>query len=273
MPNLLRVLAIGAHPDDCDYRFGGCATKYVRLGHRVKFVSLTNGDGGHYREGGGPLARRRYQEAQRAARIAGIEYQLLDLHDAELIPSLENRWAVVNVIREFEPDLVVTNRPNDYHPDHRYASQLVQDAAYTVTIPNVQALTPHLRYNPVIAYWSDSFTRPYPHTPDVAVSIDDVVENKIDMLDSHVSQFYEWLPYNHGALQQMPEGREARRQWMAAQRLAAMAREADRCRHLLKRLYGEEVGARVRYAESFEFGEYGGQVTEESLGELFPFFE
>jgi LmbE family N-acetylglucosaminyl deacetylase len=273
MSDTLRILVIGAHPDDCDYHFGGCAAKYVRLGHRVKFVSLTNGDGGHYFEGGGPLARRRYQEAQRVAELAGIEYQILDNHDAELMPTLENRWAVVNIIREYEPDLVVTNRPNDYHPDHRYTAQLVQDAAYTVTIPNVQALTPHLKYNPVIAYWNDDFMRPYPHTPDVAVDVDDVAEVKIDMLDCHESQFYEWLPYNHGTLDTLPEDRQARRQWMAAQRLGRMAREADRCRELLKRLYGEERGAQVRYCESFELGEYGGRVTQDGLWRLFPFFD
>jgi len=271
MTKKLRVLAIGAHPDDCDYRFGGCAIKYARLGHRVKFVSLTNGDGGHYREGGGPLAQRRLQEAQNVARLAGIEYQLVDLHDAELMPTLENRWLVVRIIREFQPDLVVTNRPNDYHPDHRYTSQLVQDAAYTVTIPNVQALTPHLQYNPVIAYWNDGFQRPYPHTPDVAVDIDDVAEQKVDLLDCHVSQFYEWLPYNHGVMDQLPDSPKERRDWLAAQRLAAMAKEADRCRHLLKRFYGEETGSSVRYCESFEFGEYGGRVTEEDLPRLFPF--
>jgi len=272
MSRTLRVLAIGAHPDDCDYRFGGCAIKYARLGHRVKFVSMTNGDGGHYGQGGGPLARRRLEEARSSAAVAGIEYQVLDLHDAELVPSLENRWLVVKLIREFAPDMVVTNRPNDYHPDHRYTSQLVQDAAYTVTIPNVQALTPHLQYNPVIAYWNDGFQRPYPHTPDVAVDIDDVAELQMDMLNCHVSQFYEWLPYNHGTVDQLPSDPGARRDWMAEQRLGMMAGEADRCRELLKRLYGEERGAQVRYCESFEFGEYGGAVTEDSLAELFPFF-
>jgi LmbE family N-acetylglucosaminyl deacetylase len=268
----LRVLAFGAHPDDCDINVGGLAVKYARLGHKVKFVSLTNGDTGHFSMGGGPLAKRRQEEAQRSARIAGIEYEVLDIHNGQLLPTLENRWRVVCIIREFQPDLIITNRPNDYHPDHRYGSQLVADAAYTVTVPNVMALTPHLNYNPVVAYWGDRFRRPYPFTPDVAVSIDDVIEVKLDMLHCHESQFYEWLPYNQNRLHEVPQGDRERRAWLAAQRLPAMAAEADRCRELLKRLYGEERGAVVRYAEALEFGEYGGAVTDELFSRLFPFF-
>jgi len=272
MSEPLRILAFGAHPDDCDICVGGLAVKYARLGHKVKFVSVTNGDTGHFSIGGGPLARRRQQEAQRSAAIAGIEYEVLDIHNGQLLPTLENRWTIVRIIREFKPDLVITNRPNDYHPDHRYTSQLISDAAYTVTIPNVQALTPHLMYNPVVAYWGDNFKRPYPFTPDVAISIDDVIETKLDMLNCHDSQFYEWLPYNQNILDQVPDDPHERRAWMAAQRLPKMEEEANRCRELLKKLYGEERGSQVKYAEALEFGEYGGAVNEETFARLFPFF-
>ena len=272
MSEPLRILAFGAHPDDCDIRVGGMAIKYARMGHQVKFVSLTNGDTGHYSIGGGVLARRRYQEAQRSAQIAGIEYQVLDIHNGQLMPTLENRWTVVSIIRQFQPHLVITNRPNDYHPDHRYSSQLICDAAYTVTIPNVQALTPHLMYNPVVAYWGDRFRRPYPFTPGVAIGIDDVIETKLDMLHCHESQFYEWLPYNQNKLEQVPEDLQERRAWLASQRLPAMAEEADRCRELLKKLYGEERGSQIKYAEALEISELGGAVTEESFSRLFPFF-
>jgi len=273
MSEQLRILAIGAHPDDCDIKVGGLAIKYARLGHRVKFVSVTNGDAGHQEMAGASLAKRRYAETQRSAAIAGIEYQVLDIHDSQIMPTLENRYTIVNIIREFQPDLVITNRPNDYHPDHRYTSQLVADAAYTVTIPNVQALTPHLMYNPVVAYWGDDFKRPYPFTPDVAVSIDDVIEQKLDMLNCHESQFYEWLPYNANVLDQVPDDPEKRRQWMASKRLPPMEREAERCRELLNKLYGEESGSRVKYAEALEFCEYGGPVTDENFPRLFPFFQ
>ena len=267
-----RILAFGAHPDDCDSEVGGLAVKWARLGAKVKFVSLTNGNTGHFALGGGPLARRRYDEAQRSAAVAGIEYEVVDINNGQLLPTLENRWLVVRIVREFQPDLVIANRPNDYHPDHRYASQLISDAAYTVTIPNVQSLTPHLLYSPAVAYWPDDFRRPYPFTPDVAISIDDVIEVKTDMLDCHESQFYEWLPYNQNKLEQVPGDEKARRAWMAEQRLPAMARVADLCRDLLERLYGEETGARVKYAEALEFGEYGGAITPEAFARLFPFF-
>jgi LmbE family N-acetylglucosaminyl deacetylase len=270
--SMLRVLAFGAHPDDCDLKVGGMAIRYACLGHAVRFVSVTNGDSGHHEMGGGPLAKRRYAEAQRAAAIAGVEYQVLDIHNGQLVPSLENRWLLVRIIREFEPDLVITHRPNDYHPDHRYTSQLVQDAAYTVTVPNVVALTPHLMRNPVIAYMSDSFQKPAPFAPDVAVSIDEVWETKLDMLNCHESQFYEWLPYNQGILDQVPQDATARRTWLGEQRGASSARLADRCRDLLCKLYGAERGAAIRYAEAFEICEYGSPLTEERLPVLFPFF-
>ncbi|MGQ9555416.1 MAG: PIG-L deacetylase family protein [Anaerolineae bacterium] len=272
MSETLRVLCIGAHPDDCDVRVGGLAVKYARLGHKVKFVSMSNGNAGHYAIGGAPLAQRRYQEAQRSAAIAGIEYTLLDIADGQIMPTLENRWTVVTIIREFRADLVITNRPGDYHPDHRYTAQLVQDAAYTVTVPNVMALTPHLSYNPVFAFWSDRFQRPYPFTPDVVVSIDDVIETKLDMLQCHESQFFEWVPYNMNILDQVPADPAGRRSFLARQWLPLMERDAECGRSLLQRLYGQERGSAVRYAECLEFCEYGRRVTADVFQRLFPFF-
>lgn len=268
----LRILAFGAHPDDCDIKLGGMAVKYAQLGHKVRFVSVTNGDTGHHEMGGGPLAKRRRAEAQRAAEIAGIEYDVLDIHNGQLVPSLENRWLLVRIIREYQPHLVITHRPNDYHPDHRYTSQLVQDAAYTVTVPNVVALTPHLLDNPVIAYVSDTFRKPNPFAPDVAVGIDDVIEQKMDMLSCHQSQFYEWLPYNQGILDQVPEESQERRRWLFRLRAPHFAAVADRCRDLLVELYGSERGQAIRYAEALEVCEYGAPLKRESIPTLFPFF-
>src|SRR5574338_957126 len=92
----LRVIAIGAHPDDCDIKFGGTAAKLARQGHLVKFLSVTNGDAGHQQMGGGELARRRYKETQESARRLGIaEYEVLDNHDGELLPSIEVRRQVI----------------------------------------------------------------------------------------------------------------------------------------------------------------------------------
>lgn len=270
----LRILAFGAHPDDCDIKIGGLAIQYARLGHTVKFVSVTNGDTGHHEMGGGPLARRQWQEAQRAGQIAGVGYEILDIHNGQLMPTLENRWWLVRIIREFKPDLVVTHRPNDYHPDHRYTAQLVHDAAYTVTIPNVQALTPHLRANPVIAYMSDPFRRPYPFTPDIVVGIDHVVEKKLDVLDCFESQMYEWMPYNLEAEHRVQlDTPERRRAWLNELWLPSFAEIADRYRDLLKKLYGPERGAQIRYAEALEVCEYGARLTTENTPLLFPFYD
>ncbi|MDE0636311.1 MAG: PIG-L family deacetylase [Candidatus Poribacteria bacterium] len=269
----IRVLVFGAHPDDCDIKAGGVAALYAQKGHRVKFVSVTNGDAGHHEMGGGPLAQRRNAEAQAAANIIGIEYELFDNHDGELMPTLENRYQIIRTIREFRPDLIMTHRPNDYHPDHRYTSILVQDAAYMVTVPNISALTPHLQKNPVIVYLSDGFMKPYPFTPDVVVGIDAVVEQKIDMLHCHESQFYEWLPYNNGTLNAVPNSSEDRREWLAGRLRNRFNSIAEKYRDLLVELYGKKVGANIQYAEAFESCEYGSSLAAENLPILFPFFE
>ncbi len=201
----LNIIAFGAHPDDCDQRAGGTAAKFAALGHRVRFVSVTNGDAGHQTEGGGALAARRRDEAQEAGRRLGVDYIVLDNHDGELLPTLKPREEIIRQIRLWKADLVLAPRPNDYHPDHRYTGVLVQDAAYMVVVPNITPDTPALRKNPVFMYFQDNFQRPNPFTPDVAVSIDDVIEKKIDALDAHVSQMYEWLPWVGGNLDKVPK--------------------------------------------------------------------
>jgi LmbE family N-acetylglucosaminyl deacetylase len=268
---MVTVLAIGAHPDDCDLCAGGVAVLYARQGHSVHFVAATNGDAGHYAAGGAPLARRRLAEARAAAAVAGIEYHVLDNHDGEVEPTLANRRQIIRLIREIQPDLVLTHRPNDYHPDHRYTSLLVQDAAYMVTVPGVVALTPHLRTDPVICYMSDEFRRPYPFSPDVVVDIDDAMDTKLEMFHQHTSQVYEWLPYNRGVLDEVPAGESERRAWLRRTWSPRSSAIADRFRNLLIELYGPERGSRVRYAEAFEACEYGAPLTPEARRRLFPF--
>lgn len=270
----LRILVIGAHPDDCDFKAGGVATKYAALGHVVRFVSVTNGDAGHQRLGGVELAEMRRAEAEAAGAVIGIEYQVLDHHDGQLEPSLFNRQTIIRLIRSFGPDLILTHRPNDYHPDHRYTSTLVQDASYLVTVPNLCEDTPALRASPVIAYLSDDFQRPYPFTPDVAVDIDDAIERKLDMLHCHTSQVYDWLAWHDGVLQQVPAGATERREWLRGRMIEPFDPViADRYRDLLVRWYGPQQGAAVRYCEAFELCEYGQQPSAAELRRLFPFFD
>jgi LmbE family N-acetylglucosaminyl deacetylase len=264
----LNIVAFGAHPDDCDQRAGGVAAKYAALGHRVRFVSVTNGDAGHQTEGGGALAARRRAEAQEAGRRIGIEYVVLDNHDGELLPALHVREQIIRQIRQWNADLVLAPRPNDYHPDHRYTGVLVQDAAYMVVVPNVAPDTPALHRNPVFMYFQDGFQRPNPFNPDVAVSIDDVIEKKIDMLDAHVSQMYEWLPWVAGTLDQVPKDAAARRRWLRDTRAGA---PTPAVRATLAKWYGSEKGSAVRHAEAFEICEYGTRPDEALIRKLFPF--
>ena len=264
----LNVIAFGAHPDDCDQRAGGVAAKYAALGHRVRFVSVTNGDAGHQTEGGGALAARRRAEAREAGRRIGIEYVVLDNHDGELLPTLAVREQIIRQIREWNADLVLAPRPNDYHPDHRYTGSLVQDAAYMVVVPNVASDTPALRKNPVFMYFEDGFQKPQPFAPDVAVSIDDVIEKKFDMLDAHVSQMYEWLPWVDGTLDRVPKDPAARRRWLRETRAV---QPSPAVRAALAKWYGPEKSGAVRYAEAFEICEYGTRPDQAMIRKLFPF--
>jgi len=244
---------------------------YRERGHVVKLVSLTNGDAGHQDMGGGPLARRRAAEARCAGGVIGAEYVTLDNHDGELMPTLEARRQLIRVIREFRPDLVFAPRVDDYHPDHRATGELVRDAAYMVTVPNVVAETPHLSRNPVFVLVEDRFTRPTPFAPDVVVDIDSVVEKKVDMYHCHTSQMYEWLPYNQGILDQVPRGDVERRTWLAARLTGQWKATAERFRAGLVERYGASRGTKVQHAEAFEISEYGSQPSKEELERLFPF--
>ena len=266
----VRVIAFGAHPDDCDLGAGGLAAKYAALGFKVKFVSLTNGDAGHQTQGGEELAKRRRAEAQEAGRRIGVEYEVLDNHDGKLLPTLDVREQVIREIRQWKADVVIGPRPNDYHPDHRYTGVLVQDASYMVIVPNIVKDTPPLPRNPVFLYYSDRFTRPQPFRPDIVVSIDDVFQKKIDMLDAHVSQFYEWLPWTTGNLDQVPKNVVERKKWLAAQPMV-VRKGSPEWRVTLEKRYGAEASS-IQYVEAFEITEYGRQPSEEELRKLFPFF-
>jgi len=264
----LRVIAFGAHPDDCDQRAGGTAARWAAAGHAVKFVAVTSGDAGHQTEGGGALARRRRLEAQEAGRRFGIAaYETLDNHDGQLLPTIDVREQVIRRIRQWNADIVLAPRPNDYHPDHRYTGVLVQDSAYMVVVPNIAPDTPPLRKNPVFLYFEDRFQRPNPFRPDVAVAIDEVFDLKIRALDAHVSQMYEWLPWVDGQLEKVPAEPRARLEWLRGVRSPPLT---DAVREALRRRYGARADA-IKSAEAFELCEYGRQPSAEELGRLFPY--
>jgi LmbE family N-acetylglucosaminyl deacetylase len=262
----VRIICIGAHPDDCEIEFGGTAAKMAARGDAVKFLSVTNGEAGHHRHPGPELVARRKKESDEAARRLGIAAtEILNNRDGQLAPSIEARNQLVRQIRTWAADMVITHRPWDYHPDHRYTGQLVQDSAYLVTVPYIDSGTPALRSNPVFLYLEDSFQSPVPFKADIAVNIDDVWQRKLDALDAHQSQVYEWLPWLQG--EDVPADAAPRRKWLDA----TWSREPSQCtRVALARRYGTRDAALVRNAEAFAICEYGRRPSAEELDEMFP---
>ena len=267
-PAQVRVIAIGAHPDDCDLEAGGTAQLLEARGIKVKFVSITNGDAGHPTQGGGALGSRRRAEAIEAGKRIGVEeYEVLDHHDGELMPSLEIRHELIRIIRRWKADAVISHRTNDYYCDHRYAGQLVTDTSLQVVVPNICPDTPPLERNPVYLYFRDEFQQPNPFRPDIAISIDEVYQKKIFGLDAHVSQFYEWLPWLYRYTGDVPKTSDARLAWLAKTQSEPIT---PAMRSALEHWYGAEKASHVVHAEAFEVSEYGTKPTEADLRQLFP---
>lgn len=258
-----RFLVFGAHPDDADLMLGGTALKLIAAGHKVKFVSVANGDCGHFNMNPEELAERRYLEAQASAEIAGLEeYQILDSPDCNIETSTKEREKIVSIIRQFEPDVVITHRINDYHVDHRATAQLVQDASFLVMVP---LYCPNITIPeewPVFAHSWDNFQNPTPFRADATVIIDEVLEQKLAMMNCHFSQFYEWLPWNKGFkdfdVKSMTESEK--RQWLMDNWIYRNVKQAE--------LYLKNQPP-PRYVESFEQSEYGRQLSTKEFSTLF----
>lgn len=263
----INVVVIGAHPDDCDVDAGGTAILWAKAGHNVMFVSVTNGDAGHHEKGGGALAKIRLAEAQEAGKRFGVKYVVLDNHDGELMPTLENRLKIIRLIRQWNADVVIGPRPNDYHPDHRNTAILIQDAAYMVIVPNVAPDTPPLKKNPVFLFTQDGFQKPYPFQPDIVVDITQVADQKIYAMAAHESQFFAWLPWTNGTLGQVPETEKERLDWLAKWRNQEIPENIQKS---LVKWYGTENAAKAKIAEAFEICEFGRRPSDEEIRELFP---
>ncbi len=270
---VLRIIAFGAHPDDCEIKASGVARMWAEQGHKVKFVSVTNGDIGHHEMSGGPLARRRLAEIEECARLLGIETEMLDNHDGELMPTLENRKTIARLIREWQADIVLTPRPNDYHPDHRYTAILVQDAAFMVTVPNFTPTTPRVEKNPTFLYYADRFQKPNPFEPTIIVGIDTHSAPKYACMAALRSQFSEWNAWLDGYDHEVPADEAGRVAYITQKFQERDASVANRYRDLLVEYYGEQRGRAFQYAEAFELSEYGSQPGREELKKLFPFFD
>lgn len=266
----INIVVIGAHPDDCDVDAGGTAILWAKEGHNVLFVSVTNGDAGHHEKGGGALAKIRMAEAQEAGKRFGVKYLVLDNHDGELMPTFENRLKIIRLIRQWNADVVIGPRPNDYHPDHRNTAILVQDAAYMVIVPNVAPDTPPLKKNPVFLFTQDGFQKPYPFQPDIAVDISAVTDQKIYAMAAHESQFFEWLPWTNGTLDQVPATEQERLEWLARWRKIEIS---PAVKSSLEKWYGAAKTEKIIAAEAFEICEFGRRPSDTEIRTLFPMLE
>jgi len=268
----LRIIVFGAHPDDAELDAGGVAALWAAQGHAVKFVSMTNGDIGHFQMAGGPLAQRRTKEVQECARLFGIETEVLDIHDGELMPTLENRRTVARLIREWQADIVIGHRPYDYHPDHRYTGELMQDAAVVVVAPFFVPDTPPTKKNPVFLYSYDGFKKPYPFEPSIVVGIDPAADQKWDCISAMPSQFGDEHSWQASTGSGIPSGEAERKAYLLDRVKRRNQAVADQFRDRLIALYGQEKGSQIQYAEAFELCQYGSQVDEQTLKQLFPGF-
>lgn len=273
MDDRLRIIAFGAHPDDCEISAGGVGALWAARGHAFKCVSMTNGDIGHFGMSGGELAIRRMQEVEAAAEILGIETEVFDIHDGELMPSLENRKKVARAIREWQADIVMVHRRYGYHADHRYSGVLVDDAIILVEAKFFTPDTDPLPRSPVVLYYDDRFERPYPFEPDIVVGIDDVVDLKREALEQMPSQFSDIDSWTWGRSDDVPEDEDVRMDLRVGQLIERNVNIADKFREHLIQLYGDQTGSAIRHAEAFQLSEFGRQVSVEDLKQLFPSFE
>jgi LmbE family N-acetylglucosaminyl deacetylase len=266
----LRVIAFGAHPDDAELKASGVAALWAAQGAKVKFVAMTNGDVGHFAMAGGPLAKRRKAEVAECAKILGIENEVLDIHDGELMPSLENRKTVSRLIREWQADIVLGHRRYDYHPDHRYTGVLLDDSAVVVVAPFFTPDTPPTQRNPVYMYYSDAFLKPYPFDPTLVVPIDGGADQKWRCISAMPSQFGDKDSWQGRTLPNVPQDDRGREAYLLEQVKSRSAAVADKYRERLVALYGQERGSKVRYAEAFELSQYGRQPSVDELKAMFP---
>ena len=266
----LRLLILGAHPDDAEYHAGGLASIYRELGHEVKMISLTDGSAGHHERPPDELARIRREEAAASGRVLQTSYETWDFPDGTLMPNLEVRHRIIREIRRFQPDLVLTHRTNDYHPDHRAVGQAVQDASFLVTVPHVVPEAPALRKDPVVAYMVDLFTKPCPLQPDVVIDVTDRVDTIVAMLACHQSQVFEWLPFLAGMLDEVPSDEADRRAWLREWYSRQVRPRADRFRQQLIATYGQARGTKIEHCEVYEISEYAAVADQAARKRLFP---
>lgn len=253
-----RVLVIGAHPDDADTGCAGILGKLLDAGWEARLVSVTDGGAGTYRTDlpREELAAIRRKEAAASGALLGVEYDVWDYPDARLEVTLEARERMIRYIRAYAPEVVITNRPNDYHADHRNTSLLVQDASYLLTVPSLCPDVSAMEDAPAILFWGDGFRKPYPHQPDILVPLAASREElRVQMASCHACQYFDWMYWPHSM---------HKREWSREEQIADLKerffRGARRDREALdariRERYGDDA-EKVAFVEAYEISEYG----------------
>jgi len=257
-----RVLVFGAHPDDAEFFAGGFLCEHKHRGSEIRLVSVTNGQSGHHETSSEVLVAQRREEARQSGQVLGCDYVTWDFPDGALEPSLAVREAIIREIRRFEPDLVLTHRPWDYHPDHRAVGQAVQDASYMVMVPKIAPGNRVPSREPVVAYMVDLFTRPAAFRADFVLDASGHLSKVLKMLGCHRSQFTQWLPWIE-RIEDMPSEPGKWELWFEKFYL-------DRTAPRALRFWNLAWGPAPALVEAFEVSEYAGKLASDQSDRLFP---
>lgn len=267
-----RVIIICAHPDDVELTSGGTCVLLSKLGYKLKFVSVTNGNKGHYEGTKNEIAITRYNEVQEVKKRLNCEYEILNNDDGELEPNLKNRMDIIRLIREWNADIVITHPPYDYHPDHRYTSLLVQDASFLVNVPQVLPEVPALAQSPLFLYTRGRYLNPLKPQPDITIDITSVVRDKAYLIDAHASQVYDFLPRINHSKDVIPASKNGRLDYVLNAYVLKRGKVGEYDGSIVKKWYGEKA-EEVKVIEAFEICEFGRSVNDDDIRELFPMFQ
>lgn len=191
----MRVLAVGAHPDDLEILCAGTLAKYRKLGHEVTMAVATNGEVGSMTLPKEEIAAVRKAEAEASAKVIGADFVWMGYPDEFLFSTEETRLAFINLMRRVRPDVVFAHAPCDYHPDHRTSGQMCWDVRVMTTVPNIKTEYPVCATIPEIFYMDTVAGINF--QPEQYVDISDCFELKQQMLACHKSQGG-WLEAQYG---------------------------------------------------------------------------
>ena len=191
----MRVLAIGAHPDDIEIYCAGTLAKCVKRGDTVIACHVSSGSLGHVVIQPDELRVIRANEAKKAGSLAGVEVICAGFDDLEIFDTKEARDKIVDIIRYANPDLIITHNPDDYMPDHTAVAKLVFDASFTATLPNYPTKQKTVAKLVPIYYMEPAAGLNF--QPTEYVDITDEMDLKSRMLECHESQVV-WLRDHDG---------------------------------------------------------------------------